>query len=54
MYMCNAHCYYFNNGYLCKHIHRAHSLSSEVSQKQENGQSTDDLDGDLEFRRIGV
>ena len=41
MYMCDAHCYDFNNGYLCEHIHRAHSLFSEVSQMQENGQSTD-------------
>ena len=54
MYMCDNNCYAFNNGYLCKYIHRVHSLFSEVSQKQENGESTDILDGGAKFCRISV
>ena len=49
MYMCDAHFYDFNNCYLCKHIQRALSLFSEVSQKQDNGQSKDISDGDLDI-----
>ena len=58
MSMCDNNCYDFNNGYLCKNIHRVHSLFSEVSQKQENGESTDISCGVLDirakFRRISV
>ena len=48
MYMCDNY-HDFNNGYLCKHIHRVHSLFSEVSQKQENIESTDISDGVLDI-----
>ena len=27
MYKCDSQCYDFNNGHICKHIHRVHSLS---------------------------
>ncbi|XP_065906337.1 uncharacterized protein [Dysidea avara] len=27
MYKCDSKCYAFNNGHICKHIHRIHSLS---------------------------
>lgn len=27
MYKCDDKCYHFNNGHICKHIHRVHSLS---------------------------
>lgn len=27
MYKCDNKCYTFNNGHICKHIHRVHSLS---------------------------
>ena len=26
MYKCGSTCYNFNNGHICKHIHRVHSL----------------------------
>ena len=26
MYKCDSKCYTFNNGYICKHIHRVHSI----------------------------
>ena len=27
MYRCDSRCYSYNNGHICKHIHRVHSLS---------------------------
>ena len=27
MYRCDSKCYSYNNGHICKHIHRVHSLS---------------------------
>ena len=27
MYTCNKACYDFNNGHICKHIHRVHSIT---------------------------
>ena len=29
MYNCDSTCYDFNNGHICKHIHRVHSLEHE-------------------------
>ena len=32
MYKCDSKSYTFNNGHICKHIHRVHSLSQVRSQ----------------------
>ena len=51
MYKCGSTCYSFNNGHMCKHIHRVHSLV-QIKQPNdtqvgaiENEFSTDDLGG---------
>lgn len=47
MYKCDSLCYDFNNGHLCKHIHRVHSLHSHPAEKVEiDGESVieDDVD----------
>ena len=31
MYKCSSSCYDYNNGHICKHIHRVHSLVSTTS-----------------------
>ena len=37
MYKCDPLCFDFNNGHLCKHIHRVHSLHSQLVEKVEIG-----------------
>ena len=29
MYKCDGTCYDYNNGHICKHIHRVHSLENK-------------------------
>ena len=29
MYTCDGKCYDYNNGHVCKHVHRVHSLSKQ-------------------------
>ena len=48
MYKCGSTCYSFNNGHICKHIHRVHSLIlKQPLDKQavpiENEYPTDDF-----------
>lgn len=49
MYTCDNICYDYNNGYLCKHIHRVHSLFFEVPQEQENSEYTKISDSVLDM-----
>lgn len=52
MYTCDGNCYDYNNGYLCKHIHRVHSLFIAVPQEQQHNQSDmsdSTLDMELNF-----
>lgn len=39
MYTCDKGCYDYNNGHMCKHIHRVHSMNVE---KQRQPTDTDD------------
>ena len=52
MYMCD-NCYDYDNGYLCKHIHRVHSLVMKGAQEHKNNECTitshSDLDKELTF-----
>jgi len=49
MYKCGSACYSFNNGHICKHIHRVHSLLQlkqpldEQTGPIENKHTTDDF-----------
>ena len=38
MYKCDSKCYNFNNGHICKHIHRVHSI---LQKKQPQDQQAD-------------
>ena len=44
MYKCDDKCYHFNNGHICKHIHRVHSLShtQQLSNQQTESTGTED------------
>ena len=44
MYKCDDKCYHFNNGHICKHIHRVHSLSHirQLSNPQTESSVTED------------
>ena len=54
MYRCDSKCYSYNNGHICKHIHRVHSLSQieqpattiEATQEKPDGmgQQCDSVD----------
>ena len=50
--MCD-NCYDYDNGYLCKHIHRVHSLVMKGAQEHKNNECTitsnSDLDMELTF-----
>lgn len=51
-YMCDPLCYDFNNGHLCKHIHRVHSMdrqrSSEMSSVYCHDSIVDNFDQNSE------
>ncbi len=36
MYSCDQHCYDYNNGHMCKHIHRVHSIWLQQHQMTVN------------------
>ena len=42
MYKCDNKCYTFNNGHICKHIHRVHSLS-QVRPQDSTMELTEEL-----------
>lgn len=46
MYKCDSTCYDFNNGHICKHIHRVHSLDNG-NQSTPHEQEPDGLFEDL-------
>lgn len=61
MYRCDSKCYDFNNGHICKHIHRVHSLNSsssnstslELAKKtEENESETDAYSSSDDFTEI--
>ena len=39
MYTCDKKCYDFNNGHICKHIHKVHSLVVKIGRKLKGTQS---------------
>ena len=47
MYACDALCYDFNNGHLCKHIYRVHSLAGPANISQEDYYSEEEFDVDI-------
>lgn len=47
MYRCDSKCYSFNNGHICKHIHRVHSLS-HMTQQDTTMESTEEEPGGIE------
>ena len=47
MYECDPSCYDYNNGHLCKHIHRIQSLVNSNCKPEINDMSSVDMDVDL-------
>lgn len=43
MYKCSSSCYDFNNGHICKHIHRVHSLVNSNSTSSTGVEGANDL-----------
>ena len=46
MYNCDSTCYDFNNGHICKHIHRVHSLEYG---SQSTPDEVQDLNSDIDL-----
>ena len=40
MYTCDKGCYDYNNGHVCKHIHRVHSINVDKHRKHTGGDDT--------------
>ena len=40
MYKCDSKCYNFNNGHICKHIHRVHSIIQKNQLQNQQAEST--------------
>ncbi len=48
MYKCDSSCYEYNNGHICKHIHRVHSLENSTDVDLSSGnQSFENLEIEL-------
>ena len=41
MYKCDSKCYTFNNGHICKHIHRVHSILQKKQLHDQQAESTE-------------
>ena len=41
MYSCDNKCYDYNNGHVCKHIHRVHSMIHQEESKTPSSQELD-------------
>ena len=52
MYKCDPKCYEYNNGHICKHIHRVHSLEMNTAiqlQHPEHRGSDDNSEIDVSY-----
>ena len=54
MYSCDKACYDYNNGHICKHIHRVHSFLAHQANGVDQFQETIEMKNDIEYAESGI